>query len=539
MLTARRMIVAGGATPRSPHFGLIGVLLGAAYWLLESMLHSYVFGTDSLLDTLVCDHDPNELWMRVVIVVLFAGFGHVAQRAVAAERVMKEEAQRIHGLRELADSVSDHVYAGSRPATLSAEDDIASLSRTLSDLPGFLDSRFRELQALLQLTHEINKGSLLEEVLDKAWDVLHRVIPYDRLGVALLEDGGRTARSCWARSNGSRIILARNYSASLEGSSLQQILDSGEPRILNDLEEYLALRPTSISTRMMVMEGIRSSLTCPLISMQKPVGFIFFSSREKGVYSGAHVELFQLIAGHLSLVVEKGQMYQKILQEKQKSDALLLNVMPERVAERLRAGEETVAEALPQVTILFVDIVEFTSFAARYNPERVVALLRDIFVLIDELCDRYGVEKIKTIGDGYLAITGSHAADPQIAARDMAEFALHVRRALGRIAYPDGTPVRIRMGVSSGPAVAGVIGQKKFFYDIWGDAVNVASRMQSTGRAGEIHVTQAVHDLLKDDFEFEPRGDISVKGKGPMATWFLTGKRVSSAAERGLPERRG
>ena len=234
--------------------------------------------------------------------------------------------------------------------------------------------------------------------------------------------------------------------------------------------------------------------------------------------------MFRLIAGHLSIVVEKGQMYQQILQEKQKSDALLLNVMPERIAERLRAGDETIAETLDEITMLFADIVGFTPFASRYPPERVVLVLRDVFVLFDDLCDRYGVEKIKTIGDEYMAITGTRGATGRLAARDMAQFALHLLRAVKQLQYPDGQPVHLRVGLHTGRVVAGVIGQKKFRYDVWGDAVNVASRMQSTSRPDHVQVTEAVHDLLKDDFGFEPRGRIEVKGMGTMSTYFLTEK---------------
>ncbi|HEV2719325.1 MAG TPA: adenylate/guanylate cyclase domain-containing protein [Thermoanaerobaculia bacterium] len=498
---------------------LIGFSLGAGYWFLESLLHTFVFRSGTFVQTLACMHDPNELWMRLIIVVLFAGFGVIAQRDVDAERHLREEARQIARLRHIVEEVQEAVSGADEAAA--GEDDLAMLLRTLSGLPSILESRFRELHALLAVTREINRGMLFDQVLEKAYDVLRSVIPYDRLGVALIEDHGATARACWARSDGARIILGRNYSAPLHGSSLEAILQTGEPRILNDLERYLDEHPASVSTRMMVMEGIRSSLTCPLVSSGKPIGFIFFSSRAPDVYRNVHVDVFRLIAGHLSIVVEKGQMYQQILIEKQKSEALLLNVMPERIAERLRSGDTTVSEVLDEVTLLFADIVDFTPFASRYPPERVVSVLRDVFVLFDDLCDRYGVEKIKTIGDEYMAISGTRGSSGRLAARDMAHFALHLVQAVKRIRYPDGKPIRIRVGLHTGRVVAGVIGQKKFGYDVWGDAVNVASRMQSTGDADQIQVTDAVYQLLKDDFELEARGPIAVKGKGTMLAWFL------------------
>ncbi len=497
----------------------LGFALGIGYWFLESLLHTFVFHTGFFRQMLVCARDPNELWMRAIIVLLFSGFGFVASRELEVARHLKEEGREISRLRHIVDDVQETVSSGSRPAE--ETDDLAALSHALNELPAMLDARFRELHAILEVTREINRGMLFEQVLDKAYDVLRTVIPYDRLGVALIEDDGATARACWARSDGMRILLGRNYSARLEGSSLETILQTGEPRILNDLDQYLDEHPGSVSTRMMVMEGIHSSLTCPLISSGNAIGFIFFSSRGTNVYQNVHVDLFRLIAGHLSIVVEKGQMYQQILQEKQKSETLLLNVMPARIAERLRAGDETVSEMLDDVTLLFADIVGFTPFASRFPPERVVAVLREVFVLFDDLCDRYGVEKIKTIGDEYMAITGTSGARGRLAARDMAHFALHLLQSVKHVHYPDGEPVHIRIGLHCGRVVAGVIGQKKFGYDVWGDAVNVASRMQSTGCADRIQVTESVYELLRDDFDFEPRGLIPVKGKGPLPAWFL------------------
>ncbi|MBI2214826.1 MAG: GAF domain-containing protein [Acidobacteria bacterium] len=508
----------------------LALVLAAGYWLIESILHTFVFRTGTFAEAFVCLDDPNELWMRIIIALLFVGFGVIAQRDVDAERRLREKRIQITRLRHVADGVQDAVRHEPPRATPNNEDDLTALARALDDLPSLLEIRFRELHAILEVTREINRGMLFEQILDKAYDALRSIIPYDRLGVALVEEGGTIARACWARSDGTRIILGRNYSAPLAGSSLQAILESGAPRILNDLEQYLQEHPGSVSTRMMVMEGIRSSLTCPLISSGRPIGFIFFSSREPDVYRHVHIDVFQLIAGHLSIVVEKGQMYQQILQEKQKSDALLLNVMPERIAERLRAGDATIAETLDEVTMLFADIVGFTPFASRYPPERVVLVLRDVFVLFDELCDRYGVEKIKTIGDEYMAIAGTRGSTGRLAARDMAQFALHLLRAVKQIRYPDGQPVQIRIGLHTGRVVAGVIGQKKFGYDVWGDAVNVASRMQSTSLPDTVQVTETVYELLKDEFGFEPRGGVVVKGKGAMTTYFLTeGSRQTAA----------
>ncbi len=523
-----------GATARRPNLIWLGVALAAAYWLLESILHAYVFGDEPLAQTLTGMHDPNELWMRSLVALLLVLFGWVANRLFAAERGTRENTLRLHHLLEFADTLQlrDPAVQGvnvrhdAPPDDLTLkQDDIASLTRLLWDLSRFLESRFNELYALLQLTHQINMGLLLDEVMDKAYASLHAILPYDRLGVALIDDDGDTVRARWARTECPRMMLGPGFSARLEGSSLQGVLASGEPRIIDDLAAYLRAHPRSETTRLMVEEGIRSSLTCPLISSGRAIGLMFFSSRSARAYERVHVEVFRLIAGHLSIVVEKSNLYQQILREKLHSESLLLNVIPERISDRLKAGEQPIADFLPATNIVFLDIVGFTGLASRFPPEAVLRLLQDVFLTLDDLCDEHGVEKIKTVGDEYLAISGpAHSGRGGL--RNLADFALAAVAAMAALRDPEGAPVRMRIGMHCGPVVAGVIGQKKFAYDVWGDAVNTASRMESYGEAGRIHVTHEVYDALKDQYLFEERGEIDVKGKGPMATYFLTGRRA-------------
>jgi class 3 adenylate cyclase len=524
-----RLDVRFGAT--TLNLAWLGAGLAAVFWLLESLLHAFVFGSVPLAESVAGGPDANELWMRLVICALLVAFGWIAQRSLLAERQLDLDTRRLNSLMRLADQVREHfprlsecpsaAPAGEPPG---AGDEIDQLAKLLRDLSAFLEARFRELYALLHLTREINLGLLLEEVLDRAYDNLRSVLPYDRLGVALLEDDGRTVRARWARTNADELKIERGYAAPLAGSSLERILATGEPRILNDLAAYHREHPASESTRRIVEEGIRSSLTCPLISSGKPVGFMFFSSRRAAAYRDVHVEIFKLIAGHLSLVVEKSKLYQQILHEKENSERLLLNVIPARIAARLRAGEQTIAESLPAAGILFADLAGFTPFASRFPPEQVLRTLQDVFLCLDRLCDVHGIEKIKTIGDEYMAIS-AESADAAANLRRLAAFALDAVAEVAKLRYPDGTPVALRVGLHCGAAVAGVIGQKKFAYDIWGDAVNVASRMESHGEPGRVHVTAITRSLLEDRFAFEDRGPIEIKGKGSMRTSFLCASR--------------
>jgi len=536
---------------RTPNLVWIGAALSVAYWLVESLLHTFVFHDGPLDITLFGGYDPNELWMRLLISISFPAFGWIAERSRQAERHVKDDAERLGRVLRFVDSVkqkfplpgqgrsfpaigtvTNAANAGDNPGDIRElafnADDFGKLARILQDLANVLDERFEELHALLQVTHEINMGVLLEDVLEKAYQTLQSVLPYNRLSVALLEKDGQVVRARWAKADYPELLLRTGYAGPLSGSSLQRIIETGEPRVINDLPRYFELHPSSGSTQLMISEGIRSSLTCPLMSMGKPIGFMFFSSLAGNSYKNAHIDVFKLIAGHLSVVVEKSNLYQNILEEREKSEGLLLNVMPARIATRLRTGEKSVAETLPEVNILFVDIVAFTRFASRYPPEQVVHLLENIFSPLDRLCVLYGVEKIKTSGDQYMAMSGHPSVDSGKSLSKLAEFALEALGSVRGMRYPDGTPVEIRLGMHTGPAVAGVIGQSKFFYDVWGDAVNIASRMESSGVAGRIHVTEEIQKQLQEEFLFEVRGMTDIKGMGLMKTYFLNAKNGRS-----------
>jgi class 3 adenylate cyclase len=217
---------------------------------------------------------------------------------------------------------------------------------------------------------------------------------------------------------------------------------------------------------------------------------------------------------------------EKLDHEHARSERLLRNVLPDRIAERLKDGPITVADRFEDVTVLFADVVGFTAISATLPPERVVELLNRMFTRFDELAAQHRVEKIKTIGDAYMVVAGlpERRADHAEAA---ARMALDLREAVVALSGENGEPLQIRIGLCSGPAVAGVIGIQKFAYDLWGDTVNMAARMESHGMAGAIQVTESTYTLLRDRFAFEERGLIDVKGKGPMRAWLLVGPRAS------------
>ncbi len=213
--------------------------------------------------------------------------------------------------------------------------------------------------------------------------------------------------------------------------------------------------------------------------------------------------------------------------EKDRSDQLLLNILPESIAHQLKQTNTAPAQQFEEATILFADIVGFTSLSARMEAMELVAGLNQIFSAFDTLTQKYGLEKIKTIGDAYMVAGGIPIARADHA-QAIAAMALDMQKEMLRLNEVLGEPLEIRIGIHSGPVVAGVIGIRKFIYDLWGDAVNVASRMESHGEPGFIQVTDVTYELLKDEFVLESRGMIEVKGRGAMQTYWLLDHRTST-----------
>jgi class 3 adenylate cyclase len=205
-----------------------------------------------------------------------------------------------------------------------------------------------------------------------------------------------------------------------------------------------------------------------------------------------------------------------------RSEELLLNILPPSIARRLQQGGGTIADGFPGVTVLFADIVGFTRLAGRLPPERIVAMLNELFCTFDDLADQLGLEKIKTIGDCYMVAGGLPEPLPDHADR-VAQMALAMLATVEALARRTGEAISVRIGLHSGPVVAGVIGKRKFIYDLWGDTVNIASRMESHGLPGTIQLTAASRALLDGKYRLQRRGTIDVKGKGEMETWLLEG----------------
>jgi len=220
--------------------------------------------------------------------------------------------------------------------------------------------------------------------------------------------------------------------------------------------------------------------------------------------------------------------------EKDLSDRLLLNILPNAIAERLKRQESNIADGHADVAVMFADIVNFTQLTEELSPNDMVQLLNDVFSEFDNVAERHGIEKIKTIGDAYMAAGGLHA-NSQHYVDAIAEMALDIQAYVATYTAPNGERLSLRVGIATGPAVAGVIGRRKFSYDLWGDTVNIASRMCSEAIAGQIQVDTVTYRRLHNRFRFDDAQQIQVKGKGPMQVYKLLGNIVPGDGDNVVP----
>jgi class 3 adenylate cyclase len=254
--------------------------------------------------------------------------------------------------------------------------------------------------------------------------------------------------------------------------------------------------------------------------------FALVSATLMGLFASYNLERYARIGFWKTALVEE---------ERERSERLLLNILPAAIASRLKTEPGPLADAFEETSVLFADLVGFTELSSTLSPEELVGFLNSVFTEFDQVARRYGIEKIKTIGDAYMAVAGVPVAQPDHVER-MAEAALAMRRSVEHIegATPNGAghrPIALRFGIATGPLVAGVVGESKFAYDLWGDTVTTASRMESHGQAGWIQVTEGVYERLHDRYAFRPLGTVPIKGMGEMPTYLLEG-RLDSEVDR-------
>jgi len=410
---------------------------------------------------------------------------------------------------------------------------VKDMGDALIALGGRLDHKFVEIKALSEITERVNAGVFFDEVLDHVFDSFERIIPYDRISVALIEAGekGQTLlRWPWARAKYDPIYVSKGYTAVLHDTGLEAIATAEEPRIINDLEDYLREHPNSRSTRSVLVEGIRSSLTCPLLVRGKATGFIFFSSLEPDTYLDQHVELFQQIAGELALTLDKSRAYEDLYLRNEFIKQVFGQYVTNEVAEAAlsRDGPLTLGGDRRKVTVLMADLRSFTPMAETLPPEEVVDALNVFLGAMTTNVMQWGGSVDNFIGDAMMAVFGVPVAKPDDAARAVA-CAVEMQNAMAAVNTEiegRGLPgLSMGIGLSTGEAVAGNIGsERRVKYSVIGSIVNLAARIEGIASGGQIFASDATFEEVRDIAD--TAGHLNVKLKGlsqPVPLYEITG----------------
>ena len=315
------------------------------------------------------------------------------------------------------------------------------------------------------------------------------------------------------------------------------VINSAEPLLLNNAQSD----DHYSNDHHVVKQQIKSVLCCPILLFGKLFGVIYLENNvSTRAFTEDRLHVLKLLSSQMAISIQNAFLYahleeqveERTLQlskEKEKSDNLLHNILPEQIANELKIKGESKARLFESVSVIFTDFADFTKIGSNFSPNELVSQLDHFFSQFDEINRRFGIEKIKTIGDSYMAASGLPEPSEDfnkravLAALEMQKFienhySEHVKA--GKPAF------KMRVGIHTGPVIAGIVGIKKFQYDIWGDTVNTASRMESSGEIGKVNISQATYELLKNDsqFVFENRGKIKAKGKGEMEMWFVSAK---------------
>ena len=353
-------------------------------------------------------------------------------------------------------------------------------------------------------------GSLIqrkqtEEALRIAEEKYHSIVENAVEGIFQTSPDGRFLSANLALAKIYGYNSAKDLIESIEDVSQQVYVDS------NRRQEFLAL-----------MEADNEVKEFESLVYRKDSQLIWVSENTRAVRDSQGRLLYY--EGTVSDITERKLIQQALKFQQEKTETLLLNILPAPIAMQLQQNQSPIADHFEEVSVLFADIVGFTEFSNRKTPEEMVSVLNVIFSRFDQLAQQYGLEKIKTIGDAYMVVGGLPTPRSDHA-QAIAQMALSIQAVMADINTKIGEAFTIRIGINSGPVVAGVIGLSKFIYDLWGDTVNIASRMEVTGVPGKTQVTSATYEQLKEEFLFEDRGQISIKGKGEMKTYFLISQK--------------
>lgn len=380
-----------------------------------------------------------------------------------------------------------------------------------------------ETRLLLKATQAISKSENFESAIDVILELICETIEWN-LGEAWIPSSDGKVLKC---------ALGR-YASDLSFSEFRQTTwqlsfapGAGMPgRIwLSQQSEWIddvstASKEVFLRWELAAKVGLKSAFGVPILADNQVLAVLIFYRDKKLDRQPRLLELVSAVATQLGGLIQRKQAEEALRLQQIQTERLLLNILPKPIAERLQKEQKSIADSFDEVSVLFADLVGFTQFSAQKSPTELVEILNGIFSEFDRLSESRGLEKIKTIGDAYMVVGGLPTARADHA-QAIALLALEMQSALMRFNLTIGENFQLRIGIHSGSVVAGIIGISKFSYDLWGDTVNVASRMESNGMPGKIQVTGATYERLKERFRFKERGTIPVKGKGEMLTYWL------------------
>lgn len=391
-----------------------------------------------------------------------------------------------------------------------------------------------DLSSLLKASQAISSQIVLENLTRDLMEILVENAGA-QLGYLLLKDDTALWVEAYSGPDDRPIAKDATDPMQLPLALLNYVIRTQTPVVLED-----AANDGDFTQDAYIRDRQPQSILCvPLLHQGDLIGLVYFEHYlATSAFTRKQLEIINLLSSQAAISIQNAQLYntleQKVAQrtqalaaERAKSERLLHNIFPASIVERLKENEKDIADGFDEVTVMFCDIVQFTSLSSQISPSQLVKFLNQIFSEFDDLCELHQLEKIKTVGDAYIAVGGLPGSPPDHS-QAVVNMALEMMKKIKTFTFPIAEfrhqSPRIRIGIHVGPVVAGVIGTRKFAYDLWGDTVNVASRMETHGEAGKIQVTEAVYQKLAHQYRFEQRAPIDVKGKGKMTTYWLIDK---------------
>jgi len=402
-----------------------------------------------------------------------------------------------------------------------------------SKLKNFEDS-LSQLSLLTDIGRQITSSLNVGEIALKLYKFINSTMMADEVSLLILKDGNRNYYNVF---NGTLVQIKDKEWCDDKDNILNWSFD-------NDKEVYVNDAPSDYGQyvfkplRMQNGENAGAVIAMPLSLSKNMIGSVSIVCKSKDVFNDFHLDFSRSIASYVSVAIYNANLYSELGEEKQKSEDLLLNILPEEVAGELKSKGKSEAKLYKNVSVLFTDFVNFTGISSKLSPTELVNEIDYCFRVFDEIIGRYGLEKIKTIGDAYLAVCGlpnenaDHASNAVKAAIDIRDFIHTPDKYFSKYPITEGSATSkrpekpssftsIRLGINTGPVVAGIVGSKKFAYDIWGDTVNVASRMESNSEYDKINISGSTYELVKDKYSCVYRGKINAKNRGEIDMYFI------------------